>query len=1073
MAYDKDSDIGKQIANPGNPNIGQINVYEQKITSVPVLESKISSIPVLDSKNTSIPVIESKQTSLPILESKTTSIPVIENKTTSLPVLESKVTSIPVLENKVTSIPVIESKVSSMPLQNTARQIDMLSVEQFGHNQSVLRKNLSILEANSVNTDKEYGVMQVEDVFEFTGLTEESIIDLSNSAIELLTRGSASATVAESENLEGITKNNELTIETTTRTILLPHLSVVNGKKIYGLNVSTLGTPKFKSQSYEILPILDGNLNSNNIVTKPNEELAFTHGGSGIIVGQFSMTLAIDDTETDYEIYGKVFAGNGSTVVEDSTATLHSGGSDTATIGIFPFRDNMSAALYIRKSVGGVYGTLYEIPIYINITDSYQDTFIERFTIDGSGFYNKDIPQCSLVFTALYSDEISETKSWRYSKSSSVARESLRFVEDIVNVFDWTYYNYAMGYEFYSTKSVNCTSIKNTGLNYFIIGSSPDTILGFTINTNTRSKFTSYVNMVDISNELSIGIIKRINGSLQIGCKWLNSSGSFSYITAMNDSTYINSEFKLSNLSIISTIKNGVSFTIAINGKTKYYTIAPLEEIEGNKLITGSSSILMMNSLDVENQNLRESMSIKSLTSLAPSVSTKLIAVDDNVYVNVSNNFDIDMSVKGTEEAPIAVPTTMILSSSFGLRNSIIQYRYGGDFVSDNLCLYLPCGMGYSMYESFNSDDQVVSMSSASNTTFRHIAQINSYDLALGAFSALPLRMEDEYPDVSSNSKIYNKSITMGKSTFVSTNGELYGSGSLFLCRNNKAPLIYEVGATAYFCTQYLFLAKSSLTNIYQFTELGIQLTMTVEDEIICNPVMSSVGIVMCGKTGIWVLTKDGVIKVWKSISPILQASLKTDLDNSCIAILDNSAVGVSSKIFVNGVGYITIGGAYLSTATINFTTVTINQLGNVSSQATFSTINEAEFIDIGPTAELLIIDLENERMIQYLDKSDDIQFTTYSLQSNQNIEVNEQTIYSELVAIKVFAMGSGTIDLYINGTKHDTVELSSVTRYTEYKLNVSHVAMQMIDYKFVVDNGVKMLQRIVGIIIPKEEYYG
>ena len=172
MAYDSKSNIGQQIANPGNPQIGQATVYEQKISSVPLLERQTSSIQLG---------------------------------------------------------------------QNTARQIDLLSMEQFGHNQSVLRKDLSILEANSVNTDKEYGVMQVEDKFEFDESSSESITDTVWTTQMMNPFYISNGTVANKFDF------NTTNLTITGNGILLPHIinapSNQNDRKsVYGVQCLYTGT---------------------------------------------------------------------------------------------------------------------------------------------------------------------------------------------------------------------------------------------------------------------------------------------------------------------------------------------------------------------------------------------------------------------------------------------------------------------------------------------------------------------------------------------------------------------------------------------------------------------------------------------------------------------------------------------------------------------------------------------------------------------------------------------------------------------------------------------------------------
>jgi hypothetical protein len=252
-----------------------------------------------------------------------------------------------------------------------------------------------------------------------------------------------------------------------------------------------------------------------------------------------------------------------------------------------------------------------------------------------------------------------------------------------------------------------------------------------------------------------------------------------------------------------------------------------------------------------------------------------------------------------------------------------------------------------------------------------------------------------------------------------------------------------------------------------------MQLSLTIEDEIVCSPVMNSIGIIMCGRTGLWNMAKDECIKIWQSNNRIDKASLKTDLDNSCIAVIDDGSIIIdrlygstdSSPIIWNGSEENTIGKERPS-----YVIVTINQSGYVSEQTVNTDLIKPNFIDVGATAELVIIDTENKN-VNVLDKAVENTSTEYSIQSNQQIEMYQETVYSDLVAIKLFAKGTGTIQLYLNGVSERIITINS-TRYEEYRINVYH-PMNMIDYKLVVSKDVKLMQKIIGIISVREEFYG
>ncbi len=424
MAYDSDSRVDKQVASPGNNGLGQATAYEQKLTGIQ-----------LEQKSTSFP-IENKATSFQIEQGKNTSFP-IEQKVTSFPV-EQKTTSIQIEQGKTTSFPV-ENKTTSFSAQNTARQIDLLSMEQFGHNQYVLRDKLSIIEANSVNTDKEYGVMQVEDKFEFSKAIEISIVDNSNETTMIKTQAVAVGKVEDDKDLKGLTDNGEIIVETTHDTILLPHLSVVNDKKIYGLNVSSDSAVIFKSQTNTVTEFTDGNLDTINEFSKPIDQLVFNKGGSGKNIVQFSMSIYVDSTEADYYLKCKLITNAENSWIgserESETNWITASGTATAELGQYNFSGKLRVQLFAKKNAG----TEYEIPVNCNVYDfGGANSHVEQFALTSNGAIGLEMPQCSIVFTATYDDGDSMTKSWRYNKSTSTSANSLYFENDIVNVYDWS-----------------------------------------------------------------------------------------------------------------------------------------------------------------------------------------------------------------------------------------------------------------------------------------------------------------------------------------------------------------------------------------------------------------------------------------------------------------------------------------------------------------------------------------------------------------------------------------------------------------------------------------------------------
>lgn len=103
---------------------------------------------------------------------------------------------------------------------------------------------------------------------------------------------------------------------------------------------------------------------------------------------------------------------------------------------------------------------------------------------------------------------------------------------------------------------------------YYIIGDSPDTVFGFSVENRNRSKFISYNNVISVSSKISIGLIKRDDGSFQLGARFTDDYGIASYFTATNDKSYNANDLNLSDISIVSTGFNSVSCTAVISGKT-------------------------------------------------------------------------------------------------------------------------------------------------------------------------------------------------------------------------------------------------------------------------------------------------------------------------------------------------------------------------------------------------------------------------------------------------------------------------------------------------------------------------
>ena len=118
----------------------------------------------------------------------------------------------------------------------------------------------------------------------------------------------------------------------------------------------------------------------------------------------------------------------------------------------------------------------------------------------------------------------------------------------------------------------------------------------------------------------------------------------------------------------------------------------------------------------------------------------------------------------------------------------------------------------------------------------------------------------------------------------------------------------------------------------------------------------------------------------------------------------------------------------------------------------------------------MLILDLVGSGSLNTLVKGTETE-TSFTIQSNQLIEMYQETIYTNLNKIRLFAKGSGTIAVHVNDVLIETLTVTG-DRFKEYSLTLD-AEMNMLDYKITCSAGVKLMQRAVGIITTKEEFYG
>lgn len=1002
MAYDSKSNIGQQVANPGNPQLGQGTVYEQKISSIPLGP-------------------------------------------------------------------------------NTAKQIDLLSMDQFGHNQSVLRKDLSILEANSVNTDKEYGIMQVEDKFELSQVNAETI-DYENeiNVNEFDTRLVVSKVCkyTHGENSKKIVSN--VTFGDTGVAYLIPNV-------FYGLPGDT--TTEVDSIQW---------IGHETTLQKVNGISVDNNAGSGTLDDDFKLKESINgsthwanverlritiDNRTSKDIVLKYYVGiyNSGTLAEvyqektfsSNLITTHYIWNQGQRLGklsnITMDHDGNESRFFVKYELDfrdELKNISISLPMYVT-------TFVIPSGV--STFYNNNpMPECSIeieYFKDIVNDSEGYTRSVIELSKNKSASQSIRIItEPLTNVIDYGLYPGIILAERYNLTTDTITlpvysigqDVKladDTVNEYNIYFVCPDSDCRYYIASKESfsvDKLISYYSLIQLASSRTLGIAKRDSGKLVLCIK-----DGDKYFTPSIPSDNSDSGRNLSNINVISSTYGSVSFVAEYsNGSKFYFNFKSIADFSAGLLYPKTfQDKYMFSGYDITEDVLVSSNSKNSISlNAAIKFGVKLdqIAFNQDVFVKESSE-----SITGNLYSPVKI----VLSSPDMIGNSMLKISALGEFVSTGLCFPMSICLQHDKGTSISNNPRYGKRTVNVFTT-------PSVDKTTLQWSTLPLRMNDEYPSIFYCSKIGDKSFVQGKTKFVSVGGTVYSANEFNLIGDPSQVYISETG-TLFMVAGYFFIAKSNLTNVYQFTELGMQLSMTIEDEIICNPVVSSVGIVMCGRTGIWTLTKEGVIKIWKSTNTISQASLKTDLDNSCIAILDNNSY--EYDIVTSSDDYIVCGNetsdnTQLCSGRTSFTAVTINQFGFVSSQSIVTDLNTVDFIDIGAESELLILDLTGSNTLNTLVKGDDTE-NSFTIQSNQQIEMYQETMYATLNKLRLFAKGSGTITININDLEVGMIIVSS-DRFKEYNLTLN-VDMNMLDYKITCTAGVKLMQRVVGIITIKEEFYG
>lgn len=1037
---------------------------------------------------------------------------------------QAPVNQVDIHRQQMLNMPLGNSSTSNMPLgKNLAKVIDMLSMEQFGYNTSIARKDLSIVDSYKANTDKEYGIIQIEDDFQLEASVKEDIVDDSYIIMKEvvgvdgetsrlgLHRGYVYGYPIQQSEL-----GTEMSIDKIKQTIkhdsetghyepgyVIPNVQILERSNNQALINYQIVKPTDRNLIYNTVykdtddyPLSDlnqtGNLNSDNAL-KANT--VFEPQGLGYQPTWFKLEMDnYDDVTVKMHLstlkpdwYGSKDIGSG------TSGTLDSGSLNTASF------EGLGIAIEWTKD-----GTLYNIPFWV----FGQATQIKQITVAAlkpiglsaptarvSGEYWKyaknnttgrisPVPGIIAGWTILTVNENTKYPNIRMKLTirSSNVTESMMVefsdgvydsIKEIVYigqintaiVRDWSYANYFLGRRIFDETVTmkpkalfsQTPSTGNENLEFML--TVPDGMNEYVYHDDSlaeRPKFISYYKLIDIVDTLSIGIIEREDSTVQLGISYNGI-----YYTAKYDVSVEKDMLNIENIKVIETKNNLVCFIAKINGFVKYYGFHSVIEFDGGLLIDEYRDIYYFYAIDIS----RDFSKLSDITTAAVSPAIPLTLstydLDNNIYLKATKGLNVNAIVNGS---------SMFLNRQLVLRNSITELRGIARFAVKDTTIPLLIGIHNNIGQSDSNAKVITSNTYESGLVLSSIVKIPSISEDTKDFNSLPLRLIDEYPEIFWDYQIGTDSLVIGKERFVSVNGDLYNASTFSLVCNDSSPKI-EGNGEIYSDGGIIFVSNDNLTKIYSYNELGFSLLFTIEDKILCSPVKSSVGILACGKNGIWAISDKGAIRIWSPGREVVQASLKTELDNCCVAILDNG--DLANVLLVGESGSVLVGSSTneLSKGYPKFTVVTINQLGLVSWQELETDLTDAKFVDIGPDSNLVVVDLLNDNSIYNVIKDESESGDTYSITSNQNIEFYGEPVVSDLIKISVFAKGTGTIELYVKDDLINTVDISSTSYYNECIFELSN-PMNMLNYTLVGSKGVKILQRILGVIIPREVFY-
>lgn len=1053
MIFDKKSDVKEFKATPGNPQNNSLSIdLSQKSVDIPLQQNGLS-------------------------------IPLVQNGL-SIPIQQSGADGFQYNDNSL-----------SIPVTASIKTLDILSLEAFGHNANYARKDQGILEATQVNTDKLSGIIQIDDKFDLTEATPTSIgyVEVAGNTTYYGKTFFLSTTTAS-------TQMTSLTITPAAeQTIIVPSQPAYS-KYDSGTHSRYGGFFYLQTDDADGVITVNGlPLTEDAAAVTPNLSelgvLSSAVNGFNFDGAIKKIALSITNKGTDpiwfwyrqkyskfdaWEYSGMTSAG----VIVSAGGTenlTHDRGGENCVAELYIGNDNdinnATLVLYPRENHTDGYDlNRYSFQVNPNTSfTSWEYNGTSNLPTSKTNYGLADYNEMTITLRVWSGDAgvVSDNTILRLFITNSGTGASVK-----IKAADPLMLDYSLGYDyFYANTSSTLVSLEpyviTSCVNYnkiYLCNASGSQTLYRTdpspIPTND-DMLDEFYQLLEVSDTFNIGIAKRVSGNIQLCVK----AGDI-YITAKNDVAISNTSI-FSKVRIVEVKDHSLAFLVNIyvdadEEYDAYFKLNKIKDMNLGKLYDDTTKELYVFKRINVNSILSDSDKVINqdvLSGIYSSVSIRSITTDDNIYLNTSK----PVSVRLDENSVI----TTITSNS--LEDTYMAISDPVDYVSKGFVLPIPYGFVYGLSNIDATSPSIENYDALQGSCYWNIFTLPKIDATLKTYATLPIRLEDEFPGIANNSPVGIDYAIIGKTGFVFTGSSLYENSGLKLIANVDRLYLSETGKM-FFNFGFFFIAKENLTNVYTFSELGMQLQFVIEDQILTTPVKTSVGIIACGVKAVWFISQEGVMKSYVFESDNLKASIKTAIDNSCLICTyggDETYYNMTASVTGNIIYSLDPAPASVqtevTTARPNLLTVNINQFGHISTRTFETVVSEVNFIDIGDASTLIVLDNSNNT-IYTLDKEDAESGDDFYLTSNQQVEFYGRSAEANLIRVKFFAKGTGVIRFYFNGSvvATHTETLSGITRYTEYSFRTD-IAYSMMSYRIVVDSGILMMARIIGYLNIKE----